>query len=160
MAAPGQVEQQGFGSVAGGVARHHVVDTKGGRLAPQTVVAPAAGGRLPAGRLPGLVEQKWQLLGVGPGLQLPGLLGRLGAPAVIAMPQNQLPVVQPAQVGQQHGEGHRILASRYGQQQRRPSGQQLRMAQQVMVQALMVGAPGGWRGLGWENHASTADPVR
>jgi hypothetical protein len=34
------------------------------------------------------------------------------------------------------------------------------MAQQVMVQALMVGAPAGWRGLGWENHASTADPVR
>jgi len=34
------------------------------------------------------------------------------------------------------------------------------MAQQVTVQALMVGAPAGRRGFGWENHASTADPFR
>ena len=32
--------------------------------------------------------------------------------------------------------------------------------QQVTMQALMVVAPAGWRSLGWENHASTADPVR
>ena len=135
VAAAGQVQQQGFGPVAGGVTGHHVTGPQGPGPGLQLAIAPVAGHGF-AGRAPfaAAVNHQAQALLQAPGCKFLGLAGRFGPPAVIAVPEQQRPVVQPAQVEQQGQQGHRVLAAGHRQQQGRPRRQQAGVAQQVPVQ--------------------------
>ena len=52
-----------------------------------------------------------------PGEKLGGLLAGFGPPAVIPMPQLQIPVVQPLEILKQGHQGHGVLAARHRHQQ-------------------------------------------
>ena len=67
--------------------------------------------------------------------------GGTRVPAVVAMPEAQLPVVQRTQILQQQHQGHGILAAGHRHQQASPLRQQGRLAQQMPVQTVMVRAP-------------------
>lgn len=148
-ATPGQVEQQGLRPVTAGMASHDAGAVQAQGLPEQPLVAPAApsllmaggGGGWPSG---GVLHPHRQAQAAGPGRQLSGLIGGFLSPAVVAVPEVQLPVVQASQLQQQGRQGHRVLATGDGQQQAAPPGQELGVRQQSPVQPVLQGTP-------WEN---------
>ena len=111
MAAAGQLQQQGFGSVAGGVTGHHMAGAAGARGSVQGAVAPGAGGGLSGLRLLPHLDLHWQPLLLRPLAQLAGLLAGMNPQPVVAVPKLQLPVMQPLQVLEQSHQRHRILSA-------------------------------------------------
>ena len=61
-------------------------------------------------------------------------------PAVVAMPERQVPMVQGHQLRQQGTEGHRILAAGDRQQQSASAGQQGWLLQQAAMQSIVPGS--------------------
>ncbi len=148
-ATPGQVEQQGLGTVTAGMAGHDAGAAEAEGLLVQALVAPAApslltaavaGGR-PSG---GVLHPHGQAQAAGPGRQLPGLIGGFLPPAVVAVPEVKLPAVQAPQLQKQGRQGHRVLATGDRQQQPPPPGQEQGVRQQPPVQPVLQGTP-------WEN---------
>lgn len=71
---------------------------------------------------------------------------------MVAVPEAQLPAMQPLEVPQQPHEGHRVLAARDGHQQPFARGQPPGPGPQPPVQAVVQRAPSGRRRwIGWEN---------
>ena len=152
VAASGEVEQQGFRPIAGGVAREHMPAAERLRLTAQAVVPPLARLRLRCRHGGGPLPEQGKVLGHRPGGQLLPLGGGLRAPAMVAMPEVELPAMERAQVLQQADEGHGVLPAGDGHQQAGVLGEQGGVAEQVPVEPVLVGPPGAApRGIGWEN---------
>ena len=73
MAPAGQIQEEGFGPVRGGVGRQHVAATKGLRLLLQAPVAPLPGLRFGGGRRVCPLALEGELLALCPGLEGLGL---------------------------------------------------------------------------------------
>ena len=131
--APAELQQQRFGSVAGGVSGHDRVAKVGSSVeielltgllelgvTPRTGFGFAAGGAECAG-----ADQQRQLLCLAPAGQIAGNACRPWMPAMVSMPKLQGPVVSRGQIPQQPQQSHRVLTAGNRQQQCCPFGQQL-----------------------------------
>ena len=144
MTAPGQVQHQGFSPITGGVAGDHMAALELPGSIQEDGIAPApcscfAQGLVSAGRSPVNLDRP-----AGPSRPLGQRRGGGGGtrvPAMVAMPEAELPAVQRAEILQQQQQGHRILAAGHRHQQARPRRQQGWSPEQMPVQAVMVRAP-------------------
>lgn len=154
MAPAGQIQEEGFGSIRGGVGRQHMAATEGLRLVLQALVAPLPGFRFGGWRRVRPLAMQGELLAFCPGLEGLGLGRGFGMPAMVSVPEVEMPAMERLQVPQQPKECHGVLPPGEGHEQAAPLGQESGLAQQVPVQPVLVRPPASpwWRGIGWENH--------
>ena len=63
-------------------------------------------------------------------------------PAMVAMPELEIPLMEMAEIQQQLQQGHGVLSTRNGQQQLPSSREQRGLIQQMLVKAVVPSAPG------------------
>ena len=133
---PAELQQQRFGSIAGGVSGHDCPTTIASSVEVELItgltelgIAPFTGFGLAAGDAECAgADLQWQLLRPAPAGQFTGsALGRW-IPAVVSMPELQGPVMLSAKVPQQPQQSHGVLAPGNRQQKCCPLGQQLGIA--------------------------------
>jgi hypothetical protein len=153
VAATRQIQENRFGPVCGGVGRQNVGAAKRFGLLLKALVAPAPSLRFRGRHRLRPLTVEAEALGVCPGGQSIGLGRGVRPPAMVAVPVDQRPAVERLQIPEQPSERHGVLTAGERHQQAGALWQEGRLAQEVPVQPGVVGspAPGGRRGIGWEN---------
>lgn len=153
MAAAGQVQEEGLGPIRGGVGCQHMAATESFSVLLQAPVAPFPGCCFRGRRRVRPLAMQRELLAFCPGLEALGLVCSLRMPAMVSVPEAEMPAMELLQVPQQPKEGHRILPPGEGQEQPGALGQEGGLAQQVPVEPVLVRPPAPpWRrGIEWEN---------
>ena len=129
MAAAGQIQEERFGPIGGGMGCQHMAACQYLRLLQQAFVAPLPGCRLRGWRRVCPLTMEGQLLAFCPGLEGLGLGPGFRMPAMVSVPEAEMPAMERLQVPQQPEEGHGVLPPGEGQEQAAALGQKGGLAQ-------------------------------